>query len=308
MIYFIQDAAAHLIKIGYTEGDSEGRLKALQTGNPSGLVLLATVPGDKAEERRLHELFAHARDRGEWFRPVPEVLKYLLAVQIPSGSTPSDRLDLSGKVRPTGLLASERRWPLTFYFAGKVRKHCWRERLLGEHVVYPDDCGSAVCGGPPPDEIGTWPILERVIFEEHHYAGPYFVSCDHGCFHGDDTHGVNADRNYGDHNSLNNSHLVVEACLNAIQRADVVFAWIDQLDCYGTITELGYAAALRKPIWACGPRSFRDMWFPLELADNLYYSHMFNWSRPEAALREFLEHYRCLCELVFPNANGKVAP
>jgi nucleoside 2-deoxyribosyltransferase len=46
----------------------------------------------------------------------------------------------------------------------------------------------------------------------------------------------------------------------------VVYAWIDTLDCYGTIVELGYAKALEKEIWIAGPRRFRDMWFVYELA------------------------------------------
>lgn len=80
MIYFIQDALTCRIKIGYTDGDPRERLKALQVGNPSALVLLASTVGDKTEEHRLHELFAHVRERGEWFRPIPELIVYLLGL------------------------------------------------------------------------------------------------------------------------------------------------------------------------------------------------------------------------------------
>jgi nucleoside 2-deoxyribosyltransferase len=34
----------------------------------------------------------------------------------------------------------------------------------------------------------------------------------------------------------------------AIQRADLVFAWIDSPDCYGTILEIGYARAMNKVV------------------------------------------------------------
>jgi len=78
MIYFIQDQTTLLIKIGFTDGDPLNRLAALQTGNPSGLVLLHTLPGGKTAEADLHARFASARERGEWFRPVPDMLLELM--------------------------------------------------------------------------------------------------------------------------------------------------------------------------------------------------------------------------------------
>ena len=80
MIYFIQDSSTLLIKIGFTDGAASDRLKALQTGCPSGLVLLCAIEGDKAAESRLHAKLASARDRGEWFRPTPDLLSLMLAV------------------------------------------------------------------------------------------------------------------------------------------------------------------------------------------------------------------------------------
>lgn len=78
VIYFVQDQSVHHIKIGFTDGDPEGRLKALQTGSPTGLVLLLTIPGDRTKERELHERFAAARVHGEWFKPTPELLAFML--------------------------------------------------------------------------------------------------------------------------------------------------------------------------------------------------------------------------------------
>lgn len=80
MIYFIQDSGTLAIKIGYTAGDSpEARRKALQTGNPSPLVLLAAAEGDTTDEAALHRRFAEARIGGEWFRPVPELITTIIA-------------------------------------------------------------------------------------------------------------------------------------------------------------------------------------------------------------------------------------
>ncbi len=81
MIYFIQDTRTLEIKIGYTSGDAATRLAALQTGNPGELRVLLETPGDYADEAELHRRFAAARGNGEWFRPTPEVLAYMLQAQ-----------------------------------------------------------------------------------------------------------------------------------------------------------------------------------------------------------------------------------
>lgn len=79
MIYFVQDKAANHIKIGFTDAPDAGeRLKALQTGSPAGLVLLLSIPGKKTDEADLHKRFADARTHGEWFRPVPELIQFII--------------------------------------------------------------------------------------------------------------------------------------------------------------------------------------------------------------------------------------
>lgn len=78
MIYFIQDRRTNAIKIGYTGGDPRERMSALQTGNPTELVLLAQMEGDMSREAELHKQFATARMVGEWFNPVPELLEFML--------------------------------------------------------------------------------------------------------------------------------------------------------------------------------------------------------------------------------------
>lgn len=80
MIYFIQDSSTLFIKIGRTDGDPENRLKALQTGNPSGLVLLLEIEDEPDLETYLHKVFASYRERGEWFRPGPRLIAYMLEV------------------------------------------------------------------------------------------------------------------------------------------------------------------------------------------------------------------------------------
>jgi hypothetical protein len=74
MIYFGRDEATKLIKIGFTTGEGEDRLRDLQTGCPGPLVLLLQMEGLKQDETAWHERFASVRERGEWFRPAPELL------------------------------------------------------------------------------------------------------------------------------------------------------------------------------------------------------------------------------------------
>ncbi len=42
---------------------------------------------------------------------------------------------------------------------------------------------------------------------------------------------------------------IISECLDAISRADVLFAWIDSLDCYGALAEIGIARGSGKQVW-----------------------------------------------------------
>lgn len=77
-IYFIR--AGRTVKIGYTGGDPRKRLAALQTGNHRRLDLVLAIPGELADEARLHDRFAAHRVTGEWFtyaRPVRALVRSL---------------------------------------------------------------------------------------------------------------------------------------------------------------------------------------------------------------------------------------
>jgi hypothetical protein len=123
-----------------------------------------------------------------------------------------------------------------------------------------------------------WPILQDAIFGKHHYSGPFFASlgkveeCPYGghsspcnCAFEEDSHGVGANKEEActEHRSPTGAgrRMVADLCLQAIDNSDLVFAWIESVDCYGTLIELGYAKALKKTIVLSGPRRFRDLWF-----------------------------------------------
>src|SRR5258708_4315485 len=82
MIYFIRDEATLFIKIGFTDGEVEARLQALQTGCPGVLVVLFHIEGSEQDETAWHERFANVRERGEWFRPVPELLLAIMEAKV----------------------------------------------------------------------------------------------------------------------------------------------------------------------------------------------------------------------------------
>jgi hypothetical protein len=158
------------------------------------------------------------------------------------------------------------------YLAGKIKKHCWRHDLVDGLRDVPQP-GEAM----PPLQ---WPIMRKSIFGEHDYCGPYFVSCDHGCAHGQGSHGAAAQPDRGEdeedpyrgcialsavypgiRDGYGARDWVVDLCLTAIDRCDLFFAWIDRPDCHGTLVELGYAKAKGKRIVVAREHDLPDLWF-----------------------------------------------
>jgi len=77
MIYFIEAVGPGHIKIGFTDKPMAIRLALLQTGNSFPLRVLGTRPGPQWHERQLHRQFRASRIRGEWFKPVPQLLELI---------------------------------------------------------------------------------------------------------------------------------------------------------------------------------------------------------------------------------------
>lgn len=72
--YFIR--VGRSIKIGAAT-NFKHRLQALQTAHVKPLKVLAVVPASMADEYAVHQLFAHLRTRGEWFRADRELLIFI---------------------------------------------------------------------------------------------------------------------------------------------------------------------------------------------------------------------------------------
>ena len=77
MVYFFSNQKN--IKIGYTRGKVESRLKQLNTGSDSKLYCVGYIQGDINKEKELHKKFNNYRLRqnGEWFAPAEELIDYI---------------------------------------------------------------------------------------------------------------------------------------------------------------------------------------------------------------------------------------
>ena len=65
-IYIIHSIDQNAFKVGYTSGTP--RLPSLQTGNPTTMRLVRTIPAERQCEPAIHVALAAYRIRGEWFR------------------------------------------------------------------------------------------------------------------------------------------------------------------------------------------------------------------------------------------------
>lgn len=165
---------------------------------------------------------------------------------------------------------------MRIYLAGKISKWCWRHKIVRELRSVSHDAEGKSFG-----EIS----LRNAVIGRHDYAGPFFISCDHGCSHKSGFHGVKETecteveaRNSGRNAAYKN-------CLQNIRNSTVVFAWLDEPDAYGTIFEIGYASALNKPIVIGTPYGGRDdMWFAMHDA----FLHV-NGFGPINAFRRFIQ-------------------
>jgi len=137
--------------------------------------------------------------------------------------------------------------------------------------------------------VAGFPVLEKAILSTFDYVGPYYL----GCAIHDSTDGCDCD--------LNGKHFNHGAPFGwmgsdilrwnqvAIARADLVFAWIDDVTAYATLYELGYAAALGKLIVIAGPKYVPDLAV-------VYHTSSMEFVRAASAFdgfRKALSHFFC---------------
>lgn len=145
-----------------------------------------------------------------------------------------------------------------FYFAGRITKHGWRSEILGIPRIQAPESGL---------------IYESIVPGGHSYCGPYFVSCDHGCAHVDGHHGCHINdctRDARDAAAItgglskhhwNGREIAFKNSIAGIRACDIVFAWIEDDKCYGTLAELGYAKGIGREIFIAYSKWVDPIWF-----------------------------------------------
>ena len=146
------------------------------------------------------------------------------------------------------------------YAAGKVSSS-WRNSLVysyscDNHSSFWDKANNAITDAEGfADEVGPWPVVHDAVqisnFDSLSYTGPFWnpeEGCGHGNVnsmyrHGAFTEGFFESDSYSVHEDLKTQNLIAKRCVTAMSKTDLFFAWIDSLDCLGTLVEIGYFSA-----------------------------------------------------------------
>jgi hypothetical protein len=75
-VYFVRQLPNGPIKIG-TAADPEKRLLSIRTATAVSVDLLGYMPGGRALEKAIHQVFRQSRIRGEWFRQSPALTRFI---------------------------------------------------------------------------------------------------------------------------------------------------------------------------------------------------------------------------------------
>lgn len=77
-VYFVRDPASGLVKIGTTYGPRlMTRVREHERAVGHKVELLAAFPGGRSHERSVHDALRDSRERGEWFRPSPQMAELI---------------------------------------------------------------------------------------------------------------------------------------------------------------------------------------------------------------------------------------
>jgi hypothetical protein len=161
------------------------------------------------------------------------------------------------------------------YLAGKITGTSWRDQIAPGWSVQND----GICRDYSILEDGEWettPGCMRIPDgRQLDLTGPYWRALHDTGGHSQfnrDTGGEHAFANAKwDHDVatifVERGNLLNEV-RSAIERSDLVFAWIDSLDCFGTLFEIGFAVGLRHEDLMRGRRPTIVIAMPQRLDDN----------------------------------------
>jgi len=125
---------------------------------------------------------------------------------------------------------------MNIYLAGKIASEDdWRETLVPDVRLPIREKG---------DDYPTWEITKGVLWGNN-YTGPYFASDPNQKYGKVHEIPLATHRGCSDDNQMN---YIVQQCTSAILASDLVFAYINHTECYGTLVEIGIAIALEIPL------------------------------------------------------------
>jgi hypothetical protein len=173
-------------------------------------------------------------------------------------------------------------WPLLFrrvissvYLAGKMGT-TWRDTLM-ERAWSEENNGAVrwIGNGEPGDR--TWDTARREVVVPGRYpidfTGPYWIPREIACGHDSVNGQFGADAESPRTHAAGwdeHAYVVARNCSAAIKSADLIFAWIDSADAYGTLVEIGMAVSAdpdKVVVVAVdaslGTKVVRDLWFAM---------------------------------------------
>jgi hypothetical protein len=186
------------------------------------------------------------------------------------------------------MLDTTRRKPV-LYLAGKIAKGDWRDGILGGTA--------AVVPTATDPKLDLFNPDYRLAFPAFYYGGPFFVSCDHGCGHRLNGHGAafscgEDGWETGSVATEDRQSRIFKVNKARVAKADIIFAYINESDCFGTLIEIGEAAAQRKEIAvALGPDLSRDQIDDLWMAQLCATQPIYHGSAHEAFTRFATENF-----------------
>lgn len=169
------------------------------------------------------------------------------------------------------------------YLAGKITRDNWRDEIVSGWSEENHSPHTYHAVGESGGE--RWELVRNALAaptgQRLDYVGPWWSDAGacggHGsakgcsgphayCAGAYDSHGEEITPDEGD---IESSRAMVSANVRkAIERCDLLFAWINSCDCFGTIFEIGYAVALKKTVVVACPEAFdhEQMWLCRQFA------------------------------------------
>lgn len=159
------------------------------------------------------------------------------------------------------------------YAAGRMHEKSRTRFGITDNVIFDSDADLKT---PAIAQI----TAHQYKWSEYRYTGPYTGACDHGCAHsplckqdsvstrGSSSHAMALTGCFEEQARWSMSDVFLRS-LDGIRKADYVFVWIEDYECYGTLVEVGVAHTLGKPIYLAHKPTIEpcgDMWFAFECA------------------------------------------